>query len=160
MHIEVDQSGKIGSKGPTVLAFSNKESRAILIPADVKREITLTLRSWGKTGKTFYLQLFSVGLFLLLEDQIQRKSLITIDPEYWSKDKDIKRHLFNLFRAKGVFLDTDKIRFMRITKKSRAHRLANDCLNKKTEPDKTVTAEEILAFFKENKIDRGLPSGR
>jgi hypothetical protein len=152
MHIEVDQSGKIGSKGPTVLAFSNNNNRAILIPADVKREIILTLRSLGKTGKTFYLQLFSVGLFLLLKDYINKVSLVTIDPEYWSKDKDIKRHLFNLFRAEGTRLDTDKIRFMRITKKSRAHRLANGCLNKEIEPDKIVTAKELLGFFESNKL--------
>lgn len=45
MRVEVDQSGKIGdTKVPTVLAFSNGRSFAVLIPAIVKRECLKRLR--------------------------------------------------------------------------------------------------------------------
>jgi len=45
MHVEVDQSGKIGDTGiATVLAFSDTESYAILIPAKVKKTCIQELR--------------------------------------------------------------------------------------------------------------------
>ncbi len=83
MRVEVDQSGKIGdTKVPTVLAFSNEESYAILIPAKVKRECVQRLREQGRTGKTFYMRLFAIGLFFLLKehalgaDQIALESIL------------------------------------------------------------------------------------
>lgn len=155
MHVEVDQSGKIGSKGPTVLALSNKISFVILIPANIKRELVRILRSEGKTGKTFYLQLFAVGLFLLLKDHILKVSLVTIDPEYQSKDNDIKAILLNLFRRDGLSVDPEKIRFQRVTKKSPAHLKANNCLEGEIEPDRKISVEEILSQFKTNGI--GVP---
>ncbi len=53
MHVQVDQSGKIGAKGPTALAFSNDIDYKILIPAAVKRECIEALGLEGKTGKVF-----------------------------------------------------------------------------------------------------------
>ena len=38
MHVEVDQSNKIEQSGPTVLAFANGNSSAIVIPSIVKNE--------------------------------------------------------------------------------------------------------------------------
>ena len=75
MKVEIDQSGKIGdTKVPTVLAFSNGKRSAILIPATVKRECLLSLREQGIAGKTIYMKLFAVGLYLLLKDHIHRFS--------------------------------------------------------------------------------------
>lgn len=147
-HVEVDQSGKIGAKGPTDLAFSNEISYAIFIPAKVKRECVEILRSQGKTGKVFYLQMFSIALFLLLKDHIGQLSLVTIDPEYLSKDNDIKAFLLNLFWRAGLSVSPHQVEFRRIGKKSRAHVKAKDCLNGRMKPNKIVTTEEILSQFK------------
>jgi len=49
--VEVDQSGKIGAKGPTAVAFSDRVDHKILIPPTVKRECVRTLKPQGKTGK-------------------------------------------------------------------------------------------------------------
>jgi hypothetical protein len=144
MHVEVDQSGKIGTKGPTALAFSNDIDWKILIPARVKRECIWILRAQGMTGKTFYLQLFSVALFLLLKDHIDQLMLVTIDPEYKSKDEDIKRFLLNLFRRANMRVSPDKIRFQRIGKKSPAHQKALATFRGTLKPDKIVDPEDLL----------------
>lgn len=144
MHVEVDQSGKIGAKGPTALAFSNDIDYKILIPARVKRECIKILRSEGKTGKTFYLQLFSAALFLLLKDHIDQLTLVTIDPEYESKDDDIKRFLLNLFWGAGNPISASKIRFSRIGKKSPAHKKALATFRGTINPDRVISAEDLL----------------
>lgn len=126
------------------MAFSNDIDYKILIPAAVKRECIEALRSQGKTGKVFYLQLFSVALFLLLTDHIDQVSLVTIDPEYKSKDKDIKRFLMNLLRLAGKPVEGDRIRFVRIGKKSRAHKLALATLRGRIEADRVISAKDIL----------------
>jgi len=144
MHVQVDQGGKIGAKGPTALAFSNDIDYKILIPAAVKRECIEALRLKGETGKVFYLQLFSVALFLLLRDHIHQISLVTIDPEYKSIDKDIKRFLMNLLRRAGKPVEGDMLRFVRIGKKSRAHKLTLATLRGRIEPDQVISAEDLL----------------
>ena len=97
MHVEVDQSGKIGDTSvPTVLAFSDGENYAILIPASVKRKCLLALRERGKSGTTLYLRLFSTGLFLLLKDRLNQFSLVTIDVEYPGHSGKIKDQIVNL----------------------------------------------------------------
>ena len=118
MRVDVDQSGKIGSKGPTALAYYNDIDHKILIPARVKRKCIKALRLQGKTGKVLYLQLFSVALFLLLKDHVRQLSLVTIDREYPSKDKDIKEFLLNLLRRARRPIPADVIRFKGIGKKS------------------------------------------
>jgi hypothetical protein len=147
MHVQVDQSGKIGSKGPTALAFSNDIDYRILIPAPVKRECIETFRRQGKTGKGFYLQLFSVALFLLLKDHIGQLSLVTIDREYPSKDKDIKEFLTNLFRRARRPIPADVIRFKRIGKESRAHQKALATFRGTLKPDRVITTKGLLEQF-------------
>ena len=71
MDVEVDQSGKIEDTNvDTVLAFSNRMSYVILIPAKVKRAAFQVLRARRKTSKANTLRLFSVSLFLLLQDHL------------------------------------------------------------------------------------------
>ena len=149
MHIQIDQSGKIGdTKVPTVLAFSNDKSFSILIPAGVKRECLYNLRQRGKSGTTLYLQLFAVALFLLLKGHVEKMSLITIDLEYPGHSQAVKEHLLNLLRKAGFSVSADMIRFQRLGKRSPAHKRALATYRRDIEPDKIITLEELLAQFK------------
>jgi len=142
--VEVDQSGKMGAKGPTALAFSDGIDYKILIPASVKRECIEALRLRGRTGKVFYLQLFSAALFLLLEDHIGQVSLVTIDLEYPSKDRHVKEFLLNLFARAGRRVPAEVIRFDRIGRQSNAHKKALATFRGKAKPDRVITTEDLL----------------
>ena len=80
MKVEVDQSGKIGdTKVPTVLAFSNSSQFAILIPTKIKRECIQQIRGKRKMETKLYIQLFAVGLYLLLKKEIKSLGQVIID---------------------------------------------------------------------------------
>ena len=88
MKVEIDQSGKIGdTKVPTVLAFSNSVNYTIFIPATVKRKCIIELRRRGLSEPNTYLQLFTVGIYLLLHRHIEKVKQTVIDIEYlaWFK---------------------------------------------------------------------------
>lgn len=143
MRVEVDQSGKIAdTKVPTVLAFSNKLSYAILIPATEKRVCLHEMRRHGHAGTTLYLQLFSTALYLLLKDHIHQMSEVFIDIEYAGHNTKIKEWLLNLLKV-----DPDKIHFTQIhrgRRKPPAHDKAYYTYRGELEADKMVTADELL----------------
>jgi hypothetical protein len=145
--VEVDQSGKMGAKGPTALAFSDGIDHKILIPAAVKRECIEALRFRGKTGKVLYVQLFSVALFLLLKGHLEQMSQVTIDREYPSKDKQIKEFLLNLFKRAGTQVPAGAITFRRIGRKSNAHKKALATFRGTLEPDRVISTQDLLEQF-------------
>jgi len=147
MRVEIDQSGKIGEKGPTALALSNDIDYKILIPAAVKRECIGVARAHNKSGKVFYPQLFSITLFLLLRDHIGKCTLVVIDPEYRSKDKDIKGFLMNLLRRDGQEVSPETITFESIGRDSNAHKKAKATYRGELVPDRVIQTEEILEQF-------------
>ena len=148
MKVEIDQSGKIGdTKVPTVLAFSNGKRSAILIPATVKREYLLSLREQGIAGKTIYMKLFAVGLYLLLKDHIHRFSQIIVDLEYPGRNAEIKLYLMNLLNRAGFSYDPTTIHFGQVGKKSRAHLAAFEVFVGEKKPDRQITTEEMLAEY-------------
>jgi len=148
MKVEIDQSGKIGdTKVPTVLAFSNGKRSAILIPATVKRECLLSLREQGIAGKTIYMKLFAVGLYLLLKDHIHRFSQIIVDLEYPGRNAEIKLYLMNLLNRAGFSYDPTTIHFGQVGKKSRAHLAAFEVFVGEKKPDRQITTEEMLAEY-------------
>lgn len=62
MDVEVDQSTKIEQTSKdTVLAFSNDEQVAILIPAQVKRQALAYLKAREKPAPVARLMLFPAG---------------------------------------------------------------------------------------------------
>ena len=149
MKVEVDQSGKIGdTKVPTVLAFSNGKRYAILIPATVKRECVRILRDGRKLETKLYIQLFAVGLFLLLKHDFNKLDRIAIDLEYPGHEAKIKEHLINILRRSGVTVQASKVHFERVGKKSMAHHLALATLNSKVQPNKIIRLDEIMAEFR------------
>ena len=147
MRVEIDQSGKIGEKGPTALALSNDVDYKILIPAAVKRECIRVARAQNKSGKAFYLQLFSIALFLLLRDHIGKCTLVVIDREYRAKDKDIKGFLMNLLRRDGQEVSPETITFENVGRHSNAHKKAKATYRGELVPDRVIRTEEIMEQF-------------
>jgi len=148
MHIEVDQSGKIGKTNEdTVLAFSNDEDFAILIPRKVKQECLRVLRSQGLSPEAIYLRLFVIGLYFLLRQHITKAEWILIDTEYLGKDKQIKERLYNLLRRSGVIPYKQQITFGFIGKESRAHSTAIATFRRERKADIILTAADLLSEF-------------
>ena len=148
--VEVDQSGRIEfTKEDTVLAFANGMKYSMLIPATVKRDCVLTLRRLGLSGPNFYLQLFAVGLFLLLNEHVDNIHTVLLDYEYLGKEAEIKRYLSNLLRRAGHQIEAELIQFLHIGKHSPAHFLAYGTLLGKQMPNRVITTEEILRQFRQ-----------
>lgn len=149
MHIEVDQSVKIEqTSSDTILAYSDSKQFAISIPAQVKREALVYLRSRGWFGRRAVLPCFAAGLFLLLKDIAGQVTLITIDQEYQGHEADIKTMLLRHMRKIGLELSPDVIRFERLGKKSRAHKRAWGVQRGKIAPDHEVAVDEFLDVLK------------
>ncbi len=145
--VEVDQSGKIGDTTvATVLAFANGIEQAILIPAKDKRICIQRLRRRGYGARLYYL-LFATALFFLLRDHVEELDHVTIDEEYRGKEGIILGHLLNLLRRSDKYVEADRFSFRRIGKKSPAHRVALETLREEREPDKIISAEELLGEF-------------
>ena len=149
MKVEVDQSGKIGdTKVPTVLAFSNGESYAILIPATVKRKCLLALRERGKETDSLYIQLFSVCLYLLLKSHTKRLTQIVVDVEYPGHEPQINQQILHLMRRAKITHSRFQVSFDRIGKKSQAHDKAWNVYKRKERAGKVIGFREIMAEFK------------
>ena len=142
--VDVDQSGKIGSKTATVLALSNDTDRTMLIPARLKREGVETLRLQGRKGNMFYLQLFVVAVFLLLKDHIDDVVRVVIDVKYPTKDTVIKEMLLNLFHRAGKRVPADVITFGHIGKGSRVQQRALATFRGERQAGQVLTAEDIM----------------
>lgn len=86
MKVEIDQSVKIEqtNKG-TVLAFSNEEEYAILIPGKVKRKLQELFREKGRP-RLFISRTFAAGITLLLQNHLPKFQKIVIDLEYPGKE--------------------------------------------------------------------------
>ena len=147
-NVEVDQSGKMGNMGvDTVLAFSNDLSRAILVPAQVKRVLVQKLRDRGKSRTRATIQLFAAGLFLLLKDALGRVDQIVIDVEYTGYDADIQSMLLNCIWQTDPTFEKERLIFHRIGKGSSAHRLAIDVYRGRWKADRRVSESDLLTIL-------------
>lgn len=165
--VEVDISGRVeDSATDTIFGFSNGLQYKISLPKKVKRECISTFRKLGKTGKTFYFELYCAGLTILLKEHIKKISLITLDEEYRQRNKDIKQIFLNLFRKTGKSLTSDQIRFELIGKESNAHIIAINCHRRRAKPNKILKSDEIFSLIltdeqlRRTKKDRGLLKSR
>jgi len=146
--VEVDQSIKMGDlSGDTVLACSDHWSCTILVPAYVKRVLMKSLRARGKSRIRATLQLFAIGLFLLLKDTIARSSLVIIDTEYTGYESDIRGMLLNYLRRVESEFDKERIVFRQVGKKSSAHHLAISVHRGKSRPDKVLSIDDFLSVL-------------
>ncbi len=143
--IEVDQSIKFNDLSrDTVLAYSDHLSRTILVPAQVKRILVEQLRARGKSKIRATLQLFVVGLFLLLEDVLPQVSLIVIDTEYTGYEADVEGMLLNYLRKVEPEFSKERLLFQQIGKSSPAHRQAISTHRGKIRPDRILRLEDFL----------------
>lgn len=146
--VEVDQSGKVErTQMDSVLAFSNSQRYAILIPATGKRAALQVLRQRRKptaSKKSIYLRIFTAGLYLLLKDHMDTLDHIIIDVEYAGREGDIRGMLLLLIRRTAPLYPGERIVFRRVGKKSPAHRMAWEVYMGKRQPDHVVTVREFL----------------
>lgn len=145
MHIEIDQSGKVEETNRiTVIAFSNHITKAVVIPAAVKRECIERLRRGGRNKQTFVFQIFAAGIFCLIEEHIHQLERIIIDTEYPGREGDIKGMLLNaIFRIRPDF-PKQSIVFSQVGKKSGSHFKAYGVFTGKQKADRRLTLEDIL----------------
>ena len=142
---QIDQSGKIEQTNKTtVIAYSNDNQFALVIPARLKRRIQEVFRLHGFSSLfTYYL--FSVGLFYLIQ-HLEKEENITIDTEYPGKEKIITSFLKHLL-IKNKKPD-HRISFARIGNRPPAHYAAKDVFDKKKKPDKTLRLEDVIRAIK------------
>lgn len=145
MKISIDQSGKIEQTSKdTVIAYSNGNQYAIVIPRRLKRKIQEVFRLHGFTSLFVY-YLFSVGLYYLIE-HLSETTDIVIDTEYPGKEKIINGFL-------SGFLEKNKkpshnIHFARIGNRPRAHYAAKNVFDKKIKGNKILTLKDIIQAIK------------
>jgi len=149
MQVEVDQSVRIKDSQDTVMAFSNDERRAIILPAKVKRSVELYLRNRYRKPRNVELRIFTAGLFLLLKQHLTTQLEITIDKEFPGAENEasIKGMLLNYIRKTFPNFHGDQIGFASIGKKSPAHKLAYAVHRGKEQANYTATDEDLLAML-------------
>ena len=145
MHIEIDQSGKVEETNRiTVIAFSNHITRAVVIPAAVKRECIEYLRRQGRNKQTFVFQIFAAGIFCLIEEYLHQLEHVAIDTEYPGRDGDIKGMLLNaILRVESDF-PKQRISFKQVGKKSGCHFKAYGVFTGRQKADRVLSVEDIL----------------
>ena len=141
MHIEIDQSGKIEQTDMnTVVAFRNNEQYSVLLRKKIKIEI---LKVYRNRHKDIHYRLFAVLIFYCIRNYLHKIQLIVIDIEYERRDADIKKHLLRFIWKDYPNFDKNLIKFSRISKESKAHRLAYQTFVGKLAPNKIITKEEV-----------------
>lgn len=149
MRIEVDQSGKVeNTQTDTVLAFSDGKSYSIVIPAQLKREWFVVMEEAGRSKRSAYLLLFSIGLFLLLKPVINKNVEIVIDKEYPGREKDIKAMLLRYFWNSKIAISEDQISFELISRASNAHEVAHAAFRERAKVGEVIGKRELFRFAK------------
>lgn len=145
MRIEIDQSGKVEKTNrATVIAFSNHITKAVIIPASVKRECIEILRRGDRNKQTFVFQIFAAGIFCLIEEYIHQLQVIVIDTEYPGRDGDIKGMLLNAILLLRPDFPKHSITFRQVGKKSGSHFKAYGVFTGKQRAEQTLTVEDLL----------------
>ena len=146
MRIEVDQSGKIEQMNTdSYIAFSDDEQYCIKLPKKIKQEISFSYR--GKT-KQLIQKIFAICVYQCLIDYLDNKKLIVIDQEYEGWNPFIKRELFSLIKNKYPNFDKNIIVFDKITKKSKAHKLALRSYREEEKPNRILNMGDIVKWLK------------
>lgn len=143
MIVEVDQSIKVEQTNrDTVIAFSNSERFALLIPAAVKRQASQYLQRQGKTNRQIYLYLFVLALYHLIKSHRGQVSALVIDIEYDGQEQNIKALFFQFLAVDRG--NRTRVVFKSIGKKSGAHTLAISVVRGEREADSRITYQEFV----------------
>lgn len=106
--VYVDQSGKIGdSSTSTGLAFSDEQGKDFTNVVHIRKRHKQSIKQKAIDdlgGRKRYLtKLFSVGIFMLIQNDIHRIREVRIDKEYEGKKKYIKNHLTNFLDNNSLY---------------------------------------------------------
>lgn len=159
LKLELDQSGKIESTNVDT-ALATSDGRSLLIPASVKRTCLLEIRREGRYKVPSQILVFTVGVFLLVQDRLCEGVAITIDEEYRGNGWFIKDHLLNLFKSAGHDIDPQLIEMGFIGKHSPAHSFALATYRKTLKPQRVVSVQDILTLLKRHKKRMGRQTRR
>lgn len=145
MKIEIDQSGKIEfTNKVTVVGYSNKDSKTIIILARQKQRLQKYFRK-NKKPRQYIYATFAFLIFFLLKGK-KNIGQIIIDTEYLGQEPLIKNYLINFFKKKKIKIDKRTFSFAQIGKKSKAHLVVYKAYRKKR-ADIKITADEIIKFL-------------
>lgn len=150
MTVEIDQSGKVEQLNThTVIACANGESNAIWISASVKRSLIQNLRKSLIPRKDLVPILFTVLVFILLDNIDTIPDTIIIDEEYTGKEDIIEESLRKLLASKSRKRWQGQIRFKQVGKLSPAHKLAWRTHRAKTKPTyaKKILEDNVLKLL-------------
>lgn len=150
MRIEIDQSWKIeDTQKPTILAFSNSKSGAIIILSREKKLIQKYFRKIGKP-RLFAILSFTALIYLLVKNELKNGDHIEIDKEYPGYEKLIKQTL------SAMIIENTKVKDVHISstligKRSKAHIIAYTGFKKRSKLGiKKVSAQNIISIIKRN----------
>ena len=145
--IYIDQSGKVEyTNKQTVVAYSNGRNKALFISSISKKKIQKVFRDAGKPDLFVY-KTFAILIYLLIKEDINKLSIITIDREYTSKESLIKKYLLEIIRKGGHAVDPNDIHFAEIGKHSPAHTKAINTYRKRTKPELIIKDSDILKWI-------------
>lgn len=150
MTVEIDQSGKFEQLNThTVIACANGKSNAIWISAAVKRNLVQRLRKSLIPRKDLLPILFTVSVFILLENLDTFPHTIIVDEEYTGKEEIIEESLRKLLVDKSRKEWQGQIQFKQVGKQSPAHKLAWKIHRAKKRPTdvKKILEENILQLL-------------
>lgn len=144
--VYIDQSGKIEfTSQDTVVAFSNGETKTLLIKAADKRLVQSYFRAAGKPD-IFVYKTFSVLIFFLVENDLAKISRLVIDIEYPGKNDLIKNFLTGMFRKHGIDPGRIEIAFALVGRKRNCHIQGLTVHRGHVNPDATMKVKDILKW--------------
>lgn len=149
MSVEIDQSGKIEQLNTnTVVALSNDFSSAIFISTSCKPRLFFKLRKTKIPRNILYPQIFTILIYLAMNQLKSFPNMLFVDEEYTGKNKLIKDFLLKLIKKTKPKWSGD-IRFKLVGKLSPSHKLAWSIHNKTSKFKFIKTNEvEILNYLK------------
>jgi hypothetical protein len=145
MIYHIDQSGKMESAGPTVLALSNDETQTFWISAQQKQ---LALR---RLEHTFYKQaaaMLAIRLFAhavaILVALVPETETIVIDMEYTGQENRIRQIIRHQLQQQGITVTAERVRFQEIGRAVTAHRAALAVFRGERKADHKLKAADLL----------------
>lgn len=142
MKIEIDQSGKLeDTHKPTVVGFSNKVNKTVIISSIEKQKLQKYFRKIGKSRQYIY-RTFAILIYYLIKDK-NKISQIIIDQEYPGQEALIKGFLLEYLDISKIKIDKKSIYFDEIGKSAKIHGIVwSAYTNKKA--DFKLSAKDIL----------------
>ena len=148
MKIEIDQSGKIENTNHlTVIAFSNKINKSILITAKDKKSLQSVFRRINQP-RIFISKVFAAAIFLLLKNDFKNLDIVIIDTEYPGHENTIRKYLNDFFNQGNYRFEKLDIHFKNIGKRSKAHDIAWKSYRRKRADFKASAQDLLQVLFK------------